>query len=654
MDNTGNDTVITNGSATRSALSPGTVMVVQKPGFVRRAWHVLVAIKDGLVMLLLLLFFLALFAALTVRPNPATVKAGALLIELDGTLVEQKSEINPLAVLTSGSAPVHEYQLRDVVRAIEGAANDDDVKVVVLDLSRFLGGGQVSLTRVGEALDKVRAAKKPVYAFAQGYFNDGYQLAAHADEIWIDPMGGALFGGPGGSNLYYGDLLNKLDVTAHIYKVGTYKAAVEPFSRSSQSEPAKENARALYGALWSEWKAEVEKARPQAKIESVTGDPAAAVTAANGNLAQMALDNGLVDKIGSKIDFGRRVAEIAGFDENDVAGNYDHSNMDVWLAANAPARSGERIGVITVAGEIVDGDAGAGVAAGDRISDLLYDGLAKKDLKALVMRVDSPGGSALASEEIRVALNEYRKQKIPVVVSMGNVAASGGYWVSTAGDYIMAEPATITGSIGIFAVIPSFEKALAKYGINADGVTTSPLSGQPDIIGGLNSAFDTVTQQGIEYNYRKFVGLVAANRNKTPEQIDAIGQGRVWDGGTARQIGLIDGFGSFDQAMAKAAELARLGKDYYPVYLEKPQSGFAAFLNNMFAKPEEQSASRDVFGHIAMQRRMAMQQLMSDMQMLAEGQGVQARCMECAAALPPRADVRSSTDLSVWLAKLLS
>ncbi len=620
--------------------------------FVKKAWKILVAIKDGLVLLLMLLFFGALLALLSASPNPAAVTEGALLVDLDGVVVEEKSAVDPLAILTSGAAPIQEFQLRDVVRAIEGAATDDSVKVVVLDLDRFLGGGQTSLARIGDALDKVKAAKKPVYAYATAYYDDSYQLAAHADEIWMDSMGGALFSGPGGSRLYYGDLLERLDVTAHIYKVGTYKAAVEPYSRASQSPEAKENAQSLYDALWSQWLEDVGKARPKARIKAVTTDPAAIVTAAGGDLAKAAIDNGLVDRIGNRVDFGRHVAKLTGFEEEGLAGNYHHTALPVWLAANSPDLPGGRIAVATIAGEIVDGEAGPGVAAGDRISELLYTGLADDSIKALVVRVDSPGGSALASEQIRAAIQSYRDKKIPVVISMGDIAASGGYWVATAGDRIMAEPSTITGSIGIFAVLPSFEKALAKYGINADGVTTTPLSGQPDLVGGFNETLDTVIQGSIEHNYRRFLQIVAKNRGKTPAQIDAIGQGRVWDGGAARQLGLVDSFGSLDDALAKAAELAKMDAgEYHAYYLETPVSGFAALISGLFAPPQE-TARTDIVGHIAMQQSFAAERALGDMRMLAGGQGVQARCLECGANAVPRGFRPQGSMLSAWIAYL--
>ncbi len=620
--------------------------------FVKKSWKVLVTIKDGLVLLFMLLFYILLIVVMSSSPNPAAIKEGALLLDLDGVVVEEKSEVDPFAVLRSGAAPIQEYQLRDIVRAIEGAVDDDNVKTLVLDLDGFMGGGQVSLTRIGEALQNVKKSGKPVYAFATAYYDDSYQLAAHADEIWMDSMGGALFSGPGGSRLYYGEMLDNLDVTAHIYKVGTYKSAVEPYSRDSQSAEAKENAQALSDALWSGWKEEVAKARPNAKLDAVTSDPAAAVTQANGDLGKMALDNGLVDKLGSRIEFGRHVAKEAGFDEDGEAGNYDHTPLDLWLTANAADTSGDRIGVATISGVIVDGDTGPGSAAGDRIAELLYKGLAEEDLKALVVRVNSPGGSALASEQMRLAMEAYRAKKIPVVISMGDVAASGGYWVATAGDHIMAEPSTITGSIGIFAVLPSFEKALAKYGINADGVTTTPLSGQPDLVGGFNESLDTVLQSSIEHNYGKFLGIVAENRGKTPEEIDAIGQGRVWDGGAARQLGLVDSFGSLDEALAKAAELAKIEGDYHAYYLERPVDGFSAFLGSLFGSSNEQAARQGVFGHIAQQQKFTANRVLSDMQLLLGGQGVQARCLECASDIPPSGMQQNSSLLSAWFARM--
>ncbi len=594
-------------------------------------WRILVGVKDALALLFLMIFFWALFAILSSSPNPAAAaRDGALLLNLDGVISEQPAEVDVFAALTSTELPTQEIRARDIIRALDLAAKDDRVKAVVLDMERFLGGGQTTLASIGERLDKVKKAGKPVYAFATAYTDDSYQLAAHASEVWVDPMGGALLTGPGGARLYYKGLLDQLGVNVHIYRVGTFKSAVEPYMRSEQSPEAKEAITAVYDEMWGQWRADVAKARPQAQLDAMLKDPAGSVEGAKGDLAQLALTNKLVDKLGGRIAFGTYVASKLGKDDDESTGGFASMPMDALLAAHSPDSGGKNIGVVTIAGEIVDGEAGPGTAAGDSVAKLIYDALDDGDLKALVLRVDSPGGSVLASEHIRIAIEAAKKKKIPVVVSMANLAASGGYWISTPADVIFAEPSTITGSIGIFGVIPSFEKALGKWGVTADGVKTTPLSGEPDVAGGFSPDFDRVIQSVIEKGYRDFLTRVATSRKKTTEQVDAIAQGRVWAGGTARQLGLVDRLGGLDDALAEAAKRAGLkADDWHPVYIE-PESDFASgLLGGLMPKRNQASASMDLFAHAAWQQQAMMGRMAADLRMLSTVQGAQARCLEC-------------------------
>ena len=391
--------------------------------FMRGVWRFLVGIKDGLVLLFLLVFFGLLYALLSAGPNPGAVRDGALLIELDGFVSEQPAAIDPVAALLSQRAPMREYRQRDISRALELAVKDDRIKAVVLDLDRFMGGGQTSLAAVGERIDAVRKAGKPVYAFATAYSDDGYQLAAHASEIWVDPLGGVLPTGPGGSRTYYKGLFDQLGIKAHIYRVGTFKSAVEPYMRADQSPEAEVAMKALYDEVWEQWRNDVAKARPKAKLDALLADAPTAVEAAKGDLAQLSLTNGLVDKLGDRIAFGKYVAAKVGEGREEKIGTFAETRPAALLAAHSPSRDGSPVGVITVAGEIIDGEGGPGVAAGDSVSELIYDALKNVEIKALVVRVDSPGGSVTASEKIRLALAAAKKCKIPVVVSMANLAA---------------------------------------------------------------------------------------------------------------------------------------------------------------------------------------------------------------------------------------
>lgn len=622
--------------------------------FMKSVWRFVVAIKDGLVLLFLLMFFGLLYAFLSAGPNPGAVRDGALLIELDGFVSEQPAAIDPVAALLSQRAPVREFRQRDIARSLDLAAKDDRIKAVVLDLDRFMGGGQASLAAIAARIEAVKKAGKPVYAFATAYSDDGYQLAVHASEIWLDPIGGVLPTGPGGSRTYYKGFFDQLGIKAHIYRVGTFKSAVEPYMRADQSPEAEVAMKALYDEVWEQWRSDVAKARPKAKLDVLLANAPAAVEAAKGDLAQLSLSNGLVDKLGDRIAFGKYIAAKVGEGREEKIGTFSETRPAALLAAHSPSRDGSPIGVITVAGEIIDGKGGPGVAAGDSISELIYDALKNEELKALVVRVDSPGGSVTASEKIRLALVEAKKRKIPVVVSMANLAASGGYWISMPADTIFAEPSTITGSIGIFGVLPSGKEALAKWGVTTDGVRTTPLSGEPDVLGGISPEFDRLAQATVEKGYRDFLTRVAASRKKTVEQVDAIGQGRVWAGGTARELGLVDRLGGLDESLIEAARLAKLGNgEWHPIYIE-PQTGFAsALLRGLMPEPTHAQTPNDLFGRASFEQQQVLDRIAADLRMFSSTRGAQVRCLEC----PSAAGVPASgagADSQTWFETILA
>jgi len=624
--------------------------------FARKVWKLLVAVKDGLALLFLLLFFLLLYVALSARPSAGTVRDGALLLRLDGAVVEEPATQDPLRQFVSGAAPVSEYAARDVVRALRLAAMDKRVKAVVLDLSRFSGAGLVHLQDIGAAMDRVRAAKKPVLTYAVAYADDGVLLAAHASEAWVNPFGGAFVVGPGGNRLFYARLLDKLKVTAHVFRVGTYKSAIEPFTRDSMSPEARENAESLYAALWEAWKADVARARPKADLARVTGDPVGWVKGAQGDLAKASQAAGLVDRIGDEVAFGQRVAELAGKSTLDTApGSFAHTPLRTYLAAHKSDTGGKAVGVVTIAGEIVDGDAGPGTAGGERIAGLLDDAL-DDDLAALVVRVDSPGGSILASEQIRTAIGRYKAKGVPVVVSMANLAASGGYWVSTPGSRIFAEPGTVTGSIGVFALIPSFERTLTEIGVTSDGAKTTPLSGQPDVLGGLSPEVSAMIQANVEHSYGRFLDLVGKARGKAPQDVDRIAQGRVWDGGAARQLGLVDQFGTLDDAVVYAAKAAKLEDGgWHRTYLGTPPDSWAQLLAQ-FANRDEDSAppagrvgagGLDWTAITAGRQQAAAAKALRNAMRLTSVRGMQAYCLECPTAPRPLSD--RAADSRGWL-----
>jgi protease-4 len=614
--------------------------------FVRAIWKLLVGIKDALVLIFMLLFFGLTYAALSARPAP--VKDGVLTLDLNGSVVEQPAKVEFSEI--AGGSRLRQYRLRDLVAALGEAKSDDRVKAVALDLDGFTGGGQTAMSDLSDAIRDVRASGKPVIAYAVGYTNDSYQLASAASEIWLNPLGAVLVTGPGGSNLYFKGLLDKLGVTANVYRVGTYKSAVEPYTRSDMSPEARENYLALGQAVLEDWRQSVHRARPKADIDLFLKDLPGAVRAAGGDMGEAALKAGLVDKLGERREFEARLAALGG---EDKSGGYASIKLPAYIADRVERNPKGPIGVVTIAGDIVDGKASAGTAGGDTIALAIANGLRDKQVKALVVRVDSPGGSVIASERIRQALLEAKDRKIPIVVSMGNVAASGGYWVSTPADYIYAEPSTITGSIGVFGIIPSFQGTLQKLGIGADGVKTTPLSGEPDLLRGPSPEAGQLIQTGIESTYRRFLSIVAASRHKSPADVDKIAQGRVWDGGTAHQLGLVDAFGGVQDAIAKAGDLAKLGKDDRGIrYLDAPRSFRDQFLESLAADSDDGTSSEDAFSAWAGRPRQQLADALFEVRAILSGPSIQARCLECPLGAPAPLPARDRSLLALveeWL-----
>jgi len=625
--------------------------------FARKVWKLLVGVKDALVLVFLLMFFSLLYALLSMRPTPGKVTDGALVLQLDGAVVEETADVTTtdllLAQTTQRDLP-RDVRARDVQRALRIAARDPKIKLVAIDLSRFTGAGFVHLRDIGAAMDLVRAAGKPVLTYADTYADDGTQLAAHASEAWVNPMGGAMAVGPGGNTLYYGTLLQKLKVNAHVFRVGTYKTFVEPYTRDGPSPAAIESYTDLYGGLWRSWQADVKKARPKANLALVTGDPIGWLKASGGDFAKASQTAGLVDLLGTPSDFAARVAQLSGNETADASsGDLVGTQLATYLAAHPEGSGGAAIGVVTIAGNIVDGDAGPGTAGGDRIAEALDDAL-DSGVKALVVRIDSPGGSVLASERIRRSIERYKQKGIPVVASMANLAASGGYWVSTPAQYVIAEPGTITGSIGVFGILPSFERALAQIGVNSGGVKTTGLSGQPDLLGGLSPELEQMVQMGIENAYAKFLGLVGKARGKTPQQVDSIAQGRVWTGERAKQNGLIDAYGDFDAALAYAAKAAKLGNaEWHAQYIGRKQDPLNALLLQMY---QRRQSSGDIAAMAARRQREQLAAALNRAEAMLSGEGMQAMCLECpgmpSATVPRRLPDSGSAGLLLRIAAL--
>jgi protease-4 len=464
-----------------------------------------------------------------------------------------------------------------------------------------------------------------------------------------------LLTGPGGSNLYFENALTKLDIDVNVFRVGTYKAAVEPFTRSEASPEARAANQALADTLWQSWLADVRAARPAGDIAAFIAQLPQRLGAAGGDQSKAALDAKLIDAVGTRSEFNDAMVRLVGEGEKRSFGTFNGIGLDRYLAATqslVPA-SGDAVGIVYVTGNIVDGEAPRGTAGATTISRAIARAVSENDdIKALVVRVDSGGGSVLASEEIRQALIDAKKDGLPVVASFGPVAASGGYWVATAADEIIAQPSTITGSIGVFAIIPSFDRAIGRLGISADGIKTTPYSGEPDVLRGIGPETRVVLQSGVEDIYRRFTTLVGEARKLPAAEVDRIGQGRVWAGKTAKELKLVDSMGGLDDAVAAAARRAGIKGEVRTIDIERPGSPLAQLLETVFGLSEEQEqVARDPFAKLAAASRLRILAAIGDVRLMADGPTMQASCLECAGQGSPRSNTAVAT--RGWLARAL-
>ncbi len=542
--------------------------------FMIAAWP-LRAIRWLVFTTIAVFLFIAVIAG-SMQNGPQIPNQVALVIDPVGVIVEQGTQVDPadeiFNELFGGEVP--ETRLQDVLDALEHAATDDRVDAVVLYLGDMIGGGPSTMHRIGAAIEEFKDSGKPVYAIGAGYSDQQYLLAAHANEIIMHPFGGVILTGYGRYRSYYQELLERIEVNINVFRVGTFKSALEPYFRDDMSPAAQEANLGYLSILWDNYTSDVESARGMAPgtinagIESVL----ASSEAAGGDFAQMALNAGMVDSLMYQDEYRNHLSAIVGADDDNHT--FNQVSLHQYLAAmdDDNAGSGSEIAVVTAAGIIVNGEAPAGTAGGDTIASQIREARHNNDVRAIVLRVDSPGGSAFASEVIRRELVLAREQGLPVVVSMGDLAASGGYWISTASDEIWASPTTITGSIGIFGMIPTFEGTLGLMGIHRDGVGTTPLSDGIDGLQPLNPTVASLIQGSIENGYQQFLERVGEARNMTVEEVDAIAQGRVWAGATALELGLVDNLGELDDAIKSAAALAGLTDYVVRDYQEVPKS----------------------------------------------------------------------------------
>lgn len=544
----------------------------------RSFFGVLLRGLDGLrkILHLLLLLLIFGFVAGALRTSiPRLPAKAALVIHPEGEIVEQRAG-DPFqrAIAEARGIGNDETLLRDLVDAIDAAKSDERIQALVLDFDAMSGAGQPTLDEFARSVEAFRKSGKKVVAQGTAFSRDTYYVAAHADEIYVDPLGFVLLQGYDRYRMYFKGALDKLGVDMNVFRVGTYKSAVEPYTRQDMSEQDREESVAYLGSLWSTYVESVAKARglkPDAilaRVASLAED----VEAAGGNTAKVALQSRLVTGIKSSLEVEARVTELVGADED--TGSYKAVDLTDYLrvvrAENTLHKDADaRIGVIVASGEILDGFQPAGTIGGSSTAELIRDARRDDDVRALVLRVDSPGGSVLASEQIYREILAFRATGRPVVVSMGDLAASGGYYIAAPADEIWASPATITGSIGIFAAFPTINRALDKVGVSVDGVGTTPLSGEFRLDRPVGAAAAKLLQSTINHGYEEFLARVSSGRKKTRDEVDAIAQGRVWSGRDALKLGLVDRLGGFDEAVKGAAKRASLQQGKYSLdYLE--------------------------------------------------------------------------------------
>ena len=519
-------------------------------------------------LLFILLLIIVIAALLPNKDNQLPAKA-PLLLAPAGVLVDQYTYASPQQqLMASGSDDDAETRVRDVVQLVDSARDDDRITGIILQLDHLQGGGLSKMREIGDALTHFQGSGKPVIAVADNYTQQQYFLASYADEIYLHDLGAVALTGFSVYRNYFKQALDKLSVKFHVFKVGDFKDYVEPYIRNDMSAPSREHNQQWLDSLWATYTEQIETHRElePGTVTQFINTMADQLASTQGNTAQLALDMHLVDHIGSRGQRNQDLIERFGH-------NKDDAEMPLFVSSDLYQQHAlphdpfkkANIALIVASGTILDGHQPEGTIGGDTLTEIIRKARNNDAIKALVLRIDSGGGSAFASEIIRQELQATRDAGIPVVVSMGSVAASGGYWIAMAADQVWATPTTITGSIGVFGVFPTIEKTLSDLGVHSDGIGTTELAGAIRIDRPLSNDAANILQQGVEHIYDRFLQIVADSRHSTPQDIHQIAQGRVWTGSKAKELGLIDELGGLDDAIKAAAHLAQL--DHYETRL---------------------------------------------------------------------------------------
>ena len=570
-------------------------MADSEPGWLRRTLGGFLRLVDAtrrlVLNVLFLLIVVVLAVALFTSSRPRLSENTALVVVLRGDLVEQYSGSAREAQLAEALGGVErETQLRDVVAVLDAAARDPNIARAVLILDDMGSAGMAKLNEVAAALERFRSAGKQILAWGSQMSQAQYYLAAHADQVYLHPSGAVLLTGLGGYRNYYRDALDRLGVTVNVFRVGKYKSFVEPFVNNAPSREAQEAESFWLNDAWTSYTAQVEQARklPTGALGRMIDELPVRLGAAGGDLAKLALSEKLVDALMTRDEL--RALLIKRGAEDPAHKTFRQVSFQEYRYGLPD--SGDRstqVAVVVAQGDIVDGDAPQGAIGGRSTAELIRHARDDDTVKALVLRVDSPGGSAFGAELIRRELEITRKAGKPVIVSMSDVAASGGYWVSTSSDEVLADPATITGSIGVFGLVPTFDKTLDKLGVHTGGVTTTWLAGGPDLRRPLDPRFGQVIQASVGHIYQEFLARAAASRHATAEQIEEVAQGRVWTGRQAHERHLVDGFGGLAAAIHDAAQHAKLTPGFRTMYIELEPKGLTRLLD-LFAQGAARAA----------------------------------------------------------------
>lgn len=545
-------------------------------------WGALTWLRRTLANVIFLIIIIVVVVAISQREADILPESFALYLAPSGILVDERQPVDPLAAFGGSNQYDSETLVSDVVNAIESARNDSSVTHLVLDLNYLMGGGLSKLYEIGQALQNFKASGKEIIAYSDQYSQSQYYLASHADKVYLHDMGHVLLLGYGSYRTYFKDAIDKLGLNFHIFRAGKFKDAVEPFLRNDMSDASREHNSQWINHLWNLYTSRIETQRslPVGAIDEMIRNTQHQLAAAKGDPAQMALNTGLVDSVTSRQQMRAELIDQFGYDRK--ADSFKAVNWYRYLShqQTLPLPGKSYIGVINATGAIYGGEQPPGTVGSETLIQLLRQARDDGDIKALVIRIDSPGGSAFASEVIRAEIKMVRDSGIPVLVSMGGVAASGGYWIAVGADEIWALPSTITGSIGVFSVIPTLDQSLSKLGIHTDGIGTSPLADAMNPARPMSDDTAYVLQSTVEGIYQRFLKTVASARDLSEQQVDQIGQGRVWSGAKAVEIGLVDKLGTLSDTINAAASYAELDQWEVKV-IEPPLTPFEQFMQQL-------------------------------------------------------------------------